>query len=274
MIYILSACVIIVFSIWFIPKIQVRSISLQDDPVRKHELENELRKTIVQIAGGFSLIISLIFTWNQLNQTKNKDSSEQINKSISLMESKQEYVKIGAIYSMEQLATNNEDTIYLVTNILSSFLRGSYQWKVSNILPEHKNEVTQATLEVIAKLLVSRPDIKIDLSNTDLRKVELQNEHFSNCTFIDTHFEESDLLKTKFDNSTMNGSVFDESNLSGVSFTGVDLSNASFRGAIFSETNFSGSILSHVSGLKQSDIDMKKIIIDKNTILPKGLKNE
>ena len=118
----------LIVTIWGIPKLQMRGLPVVDDPLKKRELENELRKTIVQIAGGFSLIISLLFTWHQLVQSKNKDIADQLNKTISLLGHEKEYVKIGAIYSMEQLAVHFENSNIIVLNILTSYVRTIRPW--------------------------------------------------------------------------------------------------------------------------------------------------
>jgi uncharacterized protein YjbI with pentapeptide repeats len=273
MAYIVIISVIIIsIVIWIIPKIQIRNLSSMEDQVKKYEVENELRKTIVQIAGGFTLILSLIFTWHQLAQTKNKDFSEQLNKIIVLMGNDQQYVKIGAIYSMEHLSVNNKDSIPLVTDILSSFLRGNYKWVGKKKLPEFTSEVTNATLVVINKNLRKWVGLTVNLSETDLRKSELHDHSYQSSVFVNTHFEESDLDGTSFDNSNMIGSVFDGANLSNCSFVGANLSNASFRGAIFNNTDFSASNLSNAKGLEKSQIQSNELIVSDKTILPKDLK--
>lgn len=273
MIVFIFLCVIIsIILIWIVPKIQIKSLDSTHDPIKKHELENELRKTIVQLTGGFSLTISLLFTWHQLAQTKDKDIAEQINKTISLLGNEKEYVRIGAIYSMEQLAINHEESNPIITSILASYIRNNYQWNKGTNLPENKNEVVHAALRVIAESFQQRPDQKIDLSKTDLRKVIFQNKELSGCTFIDTHFEEADLLSSAFKESNLIGSVFDGANLEKTSFVGANLSHAKFRGTIFVKTDFSGSNLSNAEGLNRSDIESGKIIINKATTLPENLK--
>jgi len=260
-------CLIVIFAL---PKIQLIKLRGVIDPVKKYELENELRKTIIQMTGGFFLIVSMIVTWNQLLQTKDKDVAEQINKTVTLMGDENEYVRIGAIYSIEQLAASHPESKGIIANILTSYARSTFTWKKTE-LPERKNEVAQAVLLVITKH-ISTHDGTVDLSKTDLRRLELDNKDLSKCTFIDTHFETADLLNSNFKGATLTGSVFDEANLTGTSFVGANLSHASFKGTTFNKTNFSGADLSRVAGISKDDISSGKVIVDNLTKLSQELK--
>ena len=256
--------------IWSIPKLQMRGLSSVDDPIKKRELENELRKTIVQIVGGFSLIISLLFTWHQLVQSKSKDIADQINKTISLMGDENEYVRIGAIYSMEQLAVNHEDSSVIIVDILTSYVRNTFPWS-NKALPEHRNEVSQAAMSVISNAIRTAVNVRVDLSNTDLRRLDLQNRALSRCILIDVHFDAAELTKANFDNSDLTGSVFDDANLDHASFVRANLSHASFAGATLAATDFSGADLRGVTGIKREDITSQKAIISQETKLSKEL---
>jgi len=262
--------IILVILIWSIPKVQMRGLASMDEPIKKRELENELRKTIVQVAGGFSLIISLLFTWHQLVQSKDKDIADQINKTISLMGNENEYVRIGAIYSMEQLAVNHEDSNVIIVNILTSYVRNNFPWS-NKALPEHRNEVSQAAVSVISKAMQKAVNLRVDLSKTDLRRLDLQKKALSNCMLIDVHFDEAELTKTNFDNSNLSGSVFDGANLQDTSFVSASLSHASFVGATFAKTDFSGADLRSVTGIRKEDIISQRAIINKETKLSKEL---
>lgn len=261
-------CVIVIFAL---PKIQLIKLRGVIDPVKKYELENELRKTIIQMTGGFFLIVSMIVTWNQLLQTKDKDVAEQINKTVTLMGDENEYVRIGAIYSIEQLASSHPESKGIVANILTSYVRSTFPWK-NNKLPDRKNEVAQAALLVITKYVISTHDGTVDLSKTDLRRIELDGKDLSKCTFIETHFEVAELPNSNFKGSTLTGSMFDGANLTGASFIGANLSHASFKGTTFNKTNFSGADLSGVSGISKDDISSGRIIVDKFTKLSQETK--
>lgn len=272
MIYIICLGVIVsLLAIYFLPKLQMMGFSALDDKFKKYELENEFRKTIIQVTGGFSLLVSLLFTWNQLAQTKDKDIAEQINKTIVLMGNDNEYVRIGAIYSIEQLSADYEGSKNIISNILSSYVRSSYSWN-NNIISDRKNEVVQASLLVISKLIQSTPNIKIDISGTDLRRVELDGQKFNNCNFIGAHFEEADLLNTHFERSNLTGSSFNGASLVGTSFVGSNLNHASFAGVFFQNTDFSNSDLRGTTGISSDNIKNKEIIINDKTILPEKLK--
>lgn len=63
---IMLVVVAVTLIVWWIPKRRVRSLST-DDPARRIEIENELRKTSIQGAGGAALLCGLVFTWLQFS---------------------------------------------------------------------------------------------------------------------------------------------------------------------------------------------------------------
>jgi hypothetical protein len=200
-------------------------------------------------------------------QSKEKDIADQINNVISLMGSEKEYVKIGAIYSMEQLVANHEDSRAVIIDILSSYVRDNFAWS-GTPLPERRSEVAQAALSVISKTIRIDGNLRVDLSKTDLRMLDLHDNLLSNSDLIEVHFDSAELRNAVFYNSNLTGSVFDGANLEGASFVGADLVNTSFADAIIKKSNFSGVDLRSVYKLSKEEIE-KNAIINKKTILPK-----
>ena len=278
MILMLIGCLVVaLFVIVLLPKLQIRmllginyaSINATSNHEEKMELinlENELRKTVLQIIGGLFLLTGVFFSWNQYAQTKERDLSEKLNKIVALMGSDEEYVQIGAVYSLKQVSSNHKNGNTIIVDILASYIREHAQWSNSALLARG-NELTRAALQVISHTLNKNSNILFDISNCDFRGIDLKSIFLKNGTILESHFESSDLKGAVFQHTILTGSSFNSANLENASFAGSDLRYVSFNDATLKNVDFSGANLSGATG-----IDWNKIkdiaIIDNKTLLP------
>lgn len=264
---IISFVIVLIVSILiiiYLPKYQINQLESTNGLEIKN-IENELRKTIIQLMGGIFLIIGILFSWITYTQTKERDFSEQINKIISLMGNDKDYIKIGAIYSLEQII-NNDSNNSIILDILTSYIRDNAKLE-NKIHLSNNNELRQAVVKVISKIRKYNSDMQIDLSSIDLSNLFLQSINLKNIKFIDSSFHSSDLKNTNFDNGILSGSSFDNANLENTSFKNTDLRYASFRKANIRNVNFSGADLSGITGYDKKQI-LQQSITDNKTIFP------
>jgi hypothetical protein len=277
---ILLACSIIVALLFviFLPILQLhffsklygQSLNLtnsHEEKLKSLNLENELRKTILQLTGGIFLLAAVFFSWNQYSQTKERDFSEKLNNTITLMGSDKEYIRIAAVHSLKQITSSHETGSIVLIDILSSFLRDHALWKDSP--PREKgDEITRAALQVISKTLSQKRDIPFNLSGSDFRSIDMKWINLSGGTLLETHFESSDLKNGEFNSSILTGSSFNSSNLENVSFKGADLRYVSFKDAVMKNVDFSGANLTGATGINWRKISEFSITNTK-TIYPK-----
>ncbi len=255
--------IVSILIIIYLPKYQINQLESSDGLEIKN-IENELRKTVIQLMGGIFLIIGIFFSWITYTQTKERDFSEQINKIISLMGNDKDYIKIGAIYSLEQII-NNENNNSIILEILTSYIRDNA--KLENKIHSSNNELRQAVVKVISNVRKYDSDMQIDLSSIDLSTLFLQSMNLKNIKFIGSSFHSSDLKNTSFDYGILSGSLFDNANLENTSFKNTDLRYASFKKANIRNANFSGADLSGITGYDKKQI-LQQSITDNKTIFP------
>lgn len=246
----------------FLPKYQVSLLTLSD-PLEVKNLENELRRTIIQLIGGIFLVLGAYLSWNTYAQTKERDFAQQLNKIISLMGNNKDYVKIGAIYSLKQITENHEDNYDIVLNILTSYLRDYGKWQDTEY--SSNVELRQSLLSVINSIRVYNTQRQIDLSHLDLKDLSLQSMNLKNIKFIESYFNSSDLKNSNFDNSILSGSSFNNANLESTSFKNCDLRYTTFKRANIRNANFSGADLRGLEGYDKFQIKQQSII-DKHTL--------
>jgi uncharacterized protein YjbI with pentapeptide repeats len=257
--------VITVLIVIFLPILQLRffpsvyglnlnSVNTHEDKVELITLENELRRTILQLSGGVFLLIGVAFSWNQYTQTKERDFSEKLNKTIALMGNDKEYVRIAAVHSLKHVSSNHESGNSVIIDILSSFLRDHAAWK-GDLIRERGDEITRAALQVISKALHQVDNVSFDLSEGDFRAIDLKEVNLSGGVILNSYFESSDLKNGEFVNAILTGSSFNSSNLENVSFEGADLRYVSFKDTVIKNVDFSGANLSGATGIDWSQIN-------------------
>lgn len=102
---VIVAAVLGALVIWFVPKWQVRGVS-----VSRFELENEARRTVAQIVGGLALLGGLYFTSETLRVGQQGQITDRFTKAISQLGEldakggKKLEVRLGGIYALERIA--------------------------------------------------------------------------------------------------------------------------------------------------------------------------
>ena len=259
--FLIVLLLISILAIIFLPKYEINQSGFNNSLERKN-LENELRRTTIQLIGGILLVVGAYISWNTYTQTKERDLAEQINKTITLMGNDKDYVKIGAIYSLNQITENYKNSYNLVQNILTSYMRDHAKW--TNVDYSSNIELRQSILIALNNIREHNSKTQIDLSGIDLRDLILKSINLKNINFVESHFNSSDLKGSNFDNSVISGSTFNNANLENTSFINCDLRYSSLKKATILNANFSGADLRGIQGYNKQQI-MQQAITDKNT---------
>lgn len=110
------------YTIWKVPKIQTKGFeSIPDD--EKFKLENEARRTLIQLFGGIFFLGTLFFSWNSYKLSKKEEMSKRFSETISLFGNDKIDARIEAIYSLENLANDYKDERETIYQILLSYVK-------------------------------------------------------------------------------------------------------------------------------------------------------
>ena len=173
--------------LWIVPKLQTSNIKGQVSLDRAKELENEFRKTLAQILGGFLVVGGLLFTWQQILVSKEKETTDRFSKAIGLLAHGKQHVKIGGIYTLRRITRDSPEEEATVIKILSAFIRSEGKTKKDQERKKLEPDL-QAAIEVLGKpsTEMKRPKCdpqeklhKLDLSNTNLSEGRLVGFDFS-----------------------------------------------------------------------------------------------
>lgn len=209
-----------------------------EDPKDRLEIENQFRATWAQIFVGIILLLSLIFTWAELNNSRkfsietlkisqDRQITERFSKAIENLGSKTLDARLGGIYALERVARDSEKDHWQVMEVLTAFVRTNAPLKeeltLSGAIHLHKEKEKldlsiapcrtdiQAILTVLGRRVRDREeDQRLNLVKTNLRKA-----HFEDARLERADFEEAQLEFAHFDGAHLDGADFNDADLRG-----------------------------------------------------------
>jgi len=312
---IIIACITACLALWIIPIRQTHKFAALLPKEQLPSMENEFRKTLAQIVGSIIVIIGLLFTWNQIgasldanrmNETRLR--SERFAKAVEHIGSTALEIRIGGMFSLQQLAEASNQDCWMAQQILSSFVRNKA--KKSTAVSTQLAEDVHCALKVLGKInnirdidagsndkillndisLIGASLVESDfrltdfqmsnLLQTDLRNAHLEQSNFAGADLTGSNLSLAKLQKAdlhgltsaesaRFIGANLKGANLEHANLANSDFTCADLSDAKLSGTILRGTILKGAKLRTSTGLSKEQL--KEAITDETTLCPTEL---
>ncbi len=247
---------------WQVRRASVRSAVVNPEakttPTEVAALQNEMRKTDLQVVGGFFAIIALIFTYRRVKVAEQGHITDRFTKAIEQLgaltaQNKPNVeVRLGAIYALERIALDSPRDHWTIMEVLTAYVRQN----APNLGQAPANEDVEATIatvpptEIQAILTVlgrrrrgRRRELNgqwLDLRGSDLRGANFDRAHLEGASFREAHLEGAVFIWAHVE-----GASFYQARAEGARFHGAHLKRAHFDGAHVEGAIFSGA---HVEG--------------------------
>jgi hypothetical protein len=250
--------------LWFGPKYQARTVPQRARPA----LENEFRRTLAQIVGGVAVLLGLYGTWQQLQYTSKSVAiaaegqvSERYAKALEQLGNDQITFRLGAVYSLAEIARRKDDHLWSVIQVLTAFIRDKSPYDKKRAALKQPPDDIQAALWAISnqnlgdeKEAPSRLHV-MDLSSTDLRSSNVPGAWLTGADFTGAHLEHSELSGAHLEKA-----ILVDTHLEEVSFSKAHLEGANLIGAYINGAVLSGAFLSKATlvGANLSEADLRR----------------
>ncbi|ACK66835.1 pentapeptide repeat protein [Rippkaea orientalis PCC 8801] len=244
--------------------------------------------TIGTIAGGIVLFLNFKnATENTKIANKNAEAAnrnaklaedrlvtERFSKAVEQLGSDKIQTRLGAIYSLEQIAKDSDIYHSIVIGVLTSFLRINSHTQLT-ILEIY------TTLKVIQRQTLEKKssDYNLDFcnaafSNIDFFEIKFNAANFDRvtfyrCNFKGLYFDKASFYKANFTECFFEGCNFNSSNFEKADFYGCNLKKSNFDGSNFEgvvfdrvdfeKSKFDGSNFNEVSIYNPSNLKNKQI---------------
>jgi uncharacterized protein YjbI with pentapeptide repeats len=286
--FFLAVLVGLVVAVQIVPEWQVKRASVRSAAVNPEAkttpadivtLQNELRKTLIQVVGGAFALFALYLTFRRVKVAEQGHITDRYTKAIEQLgaltaENKPNVeVRLGAIYALERTAQDSSRDHWTIMEVLTAYVRQNaaapeqVPTKEENEKAIAKGPATEikAILTVLGRRRKDRGREQegqfLDLSQSDLRGADLTESDVVGASFERAHLEGSffqwaHVGEACFDNAHVEGARFDGAHLENATFRVAHLEGAEFyaadvEGAHFSEAHLTGVTFdeAHIEGV-------------------------
>lgn len=269
---------IILTCLWSIPILQVQFANNFTIRPEDSMLENEYRKTLIQIIGGIVIIVGLYLNWRRIVSTENAITIsergqlvDRLSKAVDQIGSNNLSVRIGGLYALKNIGFDFENYTKQVVEILSSFIRVNSSVdaacdesvpvphdvqialdSIIHIKSDHNEFLDNTIIDLSGCRLMGITIIKKNLKGFDFSRSNLSNSNLESCQIANvemfkTNFSNCNLSKINIFNAKLKNCVFDNSQMSFSILSKLLIFDSSFRNCSLVEANFRGSAIDNVS---------------------------
>ncbi|MGB8259166.1 MAG: pentapeptide repeat-containing protein [Terracidiphilus sp.] len=223
-------------------------------PAEFSNLENESRRTVLQVLGGLFAFVALVFTWRRVRVSEQGHITDRYTKAIEQLGAltaagkANVEVRLGAIYALERIAQDSPRDHWTIMEVLTAYVRQNAPWPEQEPTPEENKKAIargpateiQAILTVLGRRRRDggreRDGHRLDLHGSDLRGANLDRAHMEGADFTEAHVEgarfiEAHVERADFSGAHVEGANFREAHVEGANFTEAHVEGASFTGA-------------------------------------------
>jgi hypothetical protein len=283
--------VVVILTLWLLPKEQIASLSKNIDPKDLFKAENDARTTLAQMVGGFAVLIGLYFAWKNITSVKEGQITERFTKAIDQLGAINEdgklklEVRLGGIYALERIARDSEKDHWPIMEILTAYVR-EHAVRVRDENPDVKplTKDIQAILTVVgrrARTYGNGEDQALDLKETFLFGAHLKGAHLEGASLdgahlgganldgahlegahvFDAHLEGASLGGAHLEGAHLFGAHLEGAHLFDAHLEGVDLDGAHLEGASLGGAHLEGASLdgAHLEGAHLFGVDLSKV---------------
>ncbi|MFZ0743776.1 MAG: pentapeptide repeat-containing protein [Terracidiphilus sp.] len=280
-VFLLAILVGLVAAVQIVPEWQVKRVGSESTSANPNwkmsvadvaTLQNEMRKTFIQVVGGAFALFALYLTYRRVKVTEQGHITDRYTKAIEQLgamtaENKPNIeVRLGAIYSLERIAIDSARDHWTIMEVLTAYLRQnapapkeqpSEEENVEAIASGPSTEI-QAVLTVLGR----RPRgggrernfyrvHRLDLRHSDFRGAHFEWAHLEGARFDDSHAEGAHFFHAyvrdaRFGRTNIRRANFLGARAEGASFYRSDVREAHFdlaylEGAMFDTANLEGT---------------------------------
>jgi uncharacterized protein YjbI with pentapeptide repeats len=218
--------------------------------------------TWLQFMSSAVLGVTAYAAWCNFKVAEEKQVADKFSKAIDQLGSHGDekiYIRLGGIYTLEQIAHSSEEYHWTIMEILSDFIREQrsieYPWDSANCEPTNSAEssLPKVPIDVCAAFTalgrrnaIQDPEgkrinlLKVDLSG--MRLSDTKNFNLSNIILAHSNLSSNHFAGTNFMGVNLNGCCLKHTNFCRANMSKAAL-GANFSETLLGETNFSNSLL-------------------------------
>jgi hypothetical protein len=225
LILVLALVLVGILALVVVPAWQVAGIT--SNRAKGFELENEARRTIVQIVGGLFALIALILAWRRVKVTEQGHITDRYTKAIEQLgkldvDKPNIELRLGGIYALERIARDSPRDHWPIMEVLTAYVRSNAPLQTEPADQTKPGVDIQAILTVLARRRRNgrreEDEQRLDLRRTDLRGAYLTDAHLEGAIFEGADLQRASLVGAHLEGAFLAGARLDGARLYAASF--------------------------------------------------------
>lgn len=277
------------YVIWEIPTyLQKPSVEIPDSSEKLIQIQNEYRKTIIQLIAGFVILFGLYLTFRRIRALEENvkiagenlkisqnnleenikisqknilsiidgQITERFTKAIEQLGNEKIEVRLGGICALERIARDSENDYWTVMEVLTAYVREhtTIKERIYQSDEELKNKKEEKQAEGQTELELATTDIQAILTVIKRRKwFDREGEKGWYFNLCNTNLSKADLQGANFQKINFQQANLEKANFNDSNLNRANLSKANLKGACFLEANLKKADLKHAN-LQEADL--------------------
>ena len=257
---------------WQVKRASVRSAVVNPEakttPAEVAALQNEMRKTFIQVIGGAFALFALYFTYRRVKVAEQGHITDWYTKAIEQLGAltaagkPNVEVRLGAIYALERIAIDSARDHWTIMEVLTAYVRQNAPKPELDPTEEENKEAIakgpateiQAVLTILGRRRRSRKreqkGQRLNLGGSDLRGASFYGAQVEGAWFDNAHLEGASIHGAyaggaSFFSAHLEGAWFEKAHLKGAIFDVAHVERAIFGEAELNRAGFNGA---HMEG--------------------------
>jgi hypothetical protein len=247
---------------WQASRVGVRSITanpeLKTIPAEVAALQNDMRKTFIQVLGGAFALVALYFTYRRVRVTEQGHITDRYTRAIEQLgamtatNSPNVEVRLGAIYALERIAIDSPRDHGTIMEVLTAYVRENAPISVLTLSEDENRRAIekgpateiQAILTVLGRRRRGRwhdHEGHLDLRSSDLRGANFWGTHMEGALFSGANLEGAQFYRANLEDAHFLRANLKDAYFLGAYAQGVHFEVASVEGATFDHARLEGA---------------------------------
>ena len=244
--------------LWKVPQWQTAPWRASLTPKDQLEIEDDLRRTLVLLLAGESIVLALALVLRRIaaneratragmEVAREAQRGERFSRAVAELADDRAEVRIGAVYTLEQLGRESPTQHAPIIEVLCAFVRDHTAWEADRP-PAALPVDVQAVLTVLGRRerAPEREEV-LDLRRTDLRGADLNGVHFEKALLSEAHLDGASLQGAHLERADLRGAQLVSADLVQAHLNNADLRDADLEAAYLVEAHLEGADLGNAS---------------------------
>jgi hypothetical protein len=251
-----GAALLAVALLWKLPQWQTAEWRAFLTPRELLDLQNQLRQTLAILLAAGAVLIALALLWRRVTASERAaidavrlaeetQRRERFLRAVSQLADAGLEVRLGAIYGLEQVASESRAQHQPAMEVLCAYLREHAAWDAERPAPMRLPTDVQAVLTVLGRRTVAHEEdsFRLDLRRTDLRGADLNGVGLDRANLFEAHLEGATMQAARLAHADLRGAWLNQADLVEADLRGADLREAHLEGAYLVEARLEGADL-------------------------------